>query len=102
MKDLDRRNFMGKAGRFAAGLGTIYIAATLPGCGNKGVGTAPIEPGPAASPEDIPVPQEAKVPPTGLVVVKGSDTSNMLRAGLEAWGGLQSLEIGRASCRERV
>ena len=93
MQELDRRKFMGKAGRIAAGLGALYVAATIPGCGSKGGGTAPTDQGPAATPEDIPVPRETTPPPAGLVVVEGTDATKMLRAGLEAWGGMQALSM---------
>ncbi len=93
MQDLDRRKFIGKTARVAAGLGALYIAATVPGCGNSTGERAEIEQGPAAELEDIAAPQETKQPPAGLVVVKGSDAADMLRTGLEAWGGLQALNV---------
>jgi uncharacterized protein (DUF362 family) len=93
LQDLDRRKFLKRSGSVAAGLGALYIAATVPGCGNNTSERAEIEQGPPAEPEDIPVPQETKPPPSSLVVVKGSDAAAMLRAGLEAWGGLQTLNV---------
>jgi uncharacterized protein (DUF362 family) len=90
LHDMDRRKFLGKAGGIAAGLGALYIAATVPGCGTKDGGTAPDEESVPAEPTDIPTPQETAVPPAGLVVVKGA---NMLHAGLEAWGGLEVLNM---------
>jgi uncharacterized protein (DUF362 family) len=93
LQDVDRRKFIGKTGRMAAGLGALYIAATVPGCGNSAGERTEIEEGPAAEPEDIPVPHESKQPSAGLVIVKGSNAADMLRAGLEAWGGLQVLNV---------
>lgn len=92
MENCDRRKFLGKAGRIAGGLGALYLAATLPGCGN-GNESCPADEGPEASPGDLPEPETAAEPAAGLVVVKGVDAAEMLRAGLEAWGGLEALNL---------
>ena len=93
MQEVDRRKFLGKAGSIAAGLGALYIAATVPGCGKEASETCPTDEGPEAAPEEIPSPSQAAPPPPGLVVVKGTDPRAMLRGGLEAWGGLQALNL---------
>ena len=93
MQELDRRRFLAKAGSIAAGLGALYVAATVPGCGGGASDTCPVEEGPKASPDEIPAPDGGAERPAGLVVVKGSDPSAMLRKGLEAWGGLEALDL---------
>ncbi|NPV58727.1 MAG: DUF362 domain-containing protein [Actinobacteria bacterium] len=93
MQELDRRRFLGKVGAAAAGLGALYLAATIPGCGGGEGDTCPVEEGPEATPEEIPTPDQALTRPAGLVVVKGSDPAAMLRKGLEAWGGLGALNL---------
>jgi len=90
---MDRRKFLGKAGGVAAGLGALYLAATLPGCGGGGASdTCPVDGGLEASAGDIPAPAP-ETAPAGLVVVKGSDPAAMLRAGLESWGGMAVLSV---------
>jgi uncharacterized protein (DUF362 family) len=84
---VNRREFLGKAGSVAAGLGALYLAAVLPGCGKDGSGTCPVDEGPQASTEDLPSPQPVAEAAPGLVVVKGGDAAAMLRRGLEEWGG---------------
>lgn len=88
---MNRREFLGKAGSVAAGLGALYLAAVLPGCGGDGGGTCPVEEGPEASTEELPAPEPAAEEMPGLVVVKGDDPAAMLRRGLEEWGGLARL-----------
>lgn len=90
---MDRRKFLGRAGAAAAGLGALYIAATIPGCGGNASDTCPVDEGPVAVAEDIPAPAPAPTPVRGLVVVKGSDPALMLRKGLEAWGGAAALGL---------
>ncbi|RJP30796.1 MAG: DUF362 domain-containing protein [Actinobacteria bacterium] len=92
MQELDRRKFLGKAGTIAAGLGALYIAATIPGCGSNASDTCPVDEGPEAAPEEVPAPVQT-TPAAGLVVVKGTDPAAMLRKGLEAWGGLAALDL---------
>jgi uncharacterized protein (DUF362 family) len=92
LQEVDRRNFLSKAGGIAAGLGALYIAATVPGCGGSS-DTCPVDEGEAATPEDIPAPVEAETPPSGLVVARGADPAAQLRAGLEAWGGLSAMGL---------
>ena len=91
MQKLDRRRFLSKAGTIAAGLGALYVATTVPGCGNNASDTCPVDEGEDAAPEEIPAPIEAESSPFGLVVAKGGDPANVLRAGMEAWGGLEAL-----------
>ncbi len=93
LQELDRRKFLGKAGTVAAGLGALYLAAIIPGCGGGASDTIPVDEGPEAAPEEIPAPAKTTTQPAGLVVVKGSDPAAMLRRGLEAWGGLESLGL---------
>lgn len=92
MRELERRRFLGQAGRVAAGLGALYLATAIPGCGGNS-DTCPVEVGPQAAPDEIPTPPGPKEVPSGLVVVKGSDPAAMLRRGLEAWGGLGALSV---------
>ena len=93
LPELDRRKFLGKAGTIAAGLGALYIATAVPGCGKKPGATATAEEGPTAAPEEIPAPAQATPPPPGLVVARGTDPARTLRAGLAAWGGLHTLNL---------
>ena len=93
MQELDRRKFIGKAGTIAAGLGALYLAATIPGCGENAGDTCPVDQGPQAAPEEIPTPAENVQPAPGLVVVRGTDPAAMLRKGLETWGGLEALNL---------
>jgi len=94
LQELDRRKFIGKAGTIAAGLGALYLAATIPGCGSNAGDTCPVDEGPEAAPEEIPAPVQAEsVAPAGLVVVRGTDPAAMLRKGLEARGGLEGLSL---------
>ena len=92
MQEMDRRKFLGKAGTVAAGLGAFYLASTIPGCGSNAGNTGMVDEGPEATAEEIPTPAQT-APPSGLVVVKGSDPVSMLRKGLEAWGGLAALGL---------
>ena len=87
-----RREFLGKAGSVAAGLGALYLAAVLPGCG-KGGETCPVDEGLEASPGELPSPQPAAEAPLGLVVVRGDDPAAMLRRGVEERGGPASLNV---------
>jgi uncharacterized protein (DUF362 family) len=89
---MDRRKFLGKAGSVAVGLGALYLASTIPGCGNNASDTCPVDEGPGATAEEIPSPVQT-APPSGLVVVKGADPAMMLRKGLEVWGGLTALNL---------
>ena len=41
MEKLERRKFLAKAGKIAAGLGGLYLAATIPGCGKPNGGSSP-------------------------------------------------------------
>ncbi len=93
MQEMDRRRFLGKAGGVAAGLGALYLAATIPGCGGGAGDTCPVDEGPEAAAEEIPAPVPTTAPAPGLVVVKGNDPAAMLRKGLEAWGGMASLGL---------
>jgi uncharacterized protein (DUF362 family) len=93
MQEMDRRKFLGKAGSVAAGLGALYIVATIPGCGRSSSDTSPVDEGPEATAEEIPAPAPTTIPAAGLVVVKGSDPALMLRKGLEAWGGMEALAL---------
>ncbi|MDY6796215.1 MAG: DUF362 domain-containing protein [Actinomycetota bacterium] len=93
MENLDRRGFLGKAGRIAAGLGGLYIVSTLPGCGKNGEEECPVDEGPRASPSEIPSPDGTVESYPGLVVVRGSKADDMLLAGLEAWGGMEALVL---------
>lgn len=88
--DMDRREFLEKIGKAALGLGGIYMAVHLPGCGG-GEEPCPVEEGPEGSPEDVPAPVGGKVA-SGLVVVRGKDPAAMLRAGIQEWGGLERLD----------
>ncbi len=92
MEELDRRKFLAKAGKIAAGLGGLYVAATIPGCGKKqGEQSSDRETTPGSL-EEIPTPPASQAPPSnGLVVVRGSDPSAMAAKGIEAWGGLGAL-----------
>jgi uncharacterized protein (DUF362 family) len=90
---MDRRKFLENAGRVAAGMGALYVAATVPGCGRSASDRPGIEEGPPAEISDIPAPQESEHIPAGLVVARGSDATAMLRAGMEAWGGWQALDM---------
>ena len=92
MQQMDRRKFLGKAGSVAVGLGALYLASTIPGCGNNASDTCPVDEGPGATAEEIPSPVQT-APPSGLVVVKGADPAMMLRKGLEVWGGLTALNL---------
>jgi len=92
LQEMDRRKFLGKAGTVAAGLGALYLASTIPGCGSNAGNTGMVDEGPEATAEEIPAPVQT-APPSGLVVVKGSDPVSMLRKGLEAWGGLAALGL---------
>jgi uncharacterized protein (DUF362 family) len=94
LEELERRKFLAKAGKIAAGLGGLYLAATIPGCGKPNGGSSPQAESEPATPDEIPSPQpSATPPPAGLIVVKGSDQANMVSKGLEAWGGLSALAI---------
>lgn len=93
MRRLDRREFLEKAGSVAAGLGAIYLAAVLPGCGEDGSGTCPVDEGPQASTEELPSPQPVTEVPPGIVVVRGGDPSAVLRRGLEERGDLARLDL---------
>ncbi|MGQ9475268.1 MAG: DUF362 domain-containing protein [Actinomycetota bacterium] len=89
---MNRREFLEKAGRVVLGAGTIYLAGTLAGCGER-EGSCPVEGGVEGFPQDIPVPlgaEESEAFP-GLVVVRGNEPGSMLRAGLREWGGLERL-----------
>jgi len=92
LQQMDRRKFLGKAGSVAVGLGALYLASTIPGCGNNASDTCPVDEGPGATAEEIPSPVQT-APPSGLVVVKGADPAMMLRKGLEVWGGLTALNL---------
>ncbi len=91
LEELDRREFLGKAGSVAAGLGALYLAAVLPGCGKGESGTCPVDEGPEATPEEVPAPQEQQVAVPGLVVARGASPAAMLRRGLEERGELARL-----------
>ncbi len=91
MKTVDRRYFLEKMGRAALGLGGIYLGLTLSGCGGKETGTCPVEQGPEASPGELPAPRHGGEAFPGLVVVRGEKPENMVRRGLEEWGGLATL-----------
>lgn len=94
MEELERRKFLGKAGRIAAGLGALYVAATIPGCGRGGGQTSSDDEATPATPEEIPSPEvSAAPPPNGLVIVRGSDAPSIITKGLQAWGGLASLNM---------
>lgn len=93
MQEMDRREFLGRAGSIAAGLGALYAAAAIPGCGGGDDASCPVDEGPEASPQDLPVPAQTAAPPAGLVVVKGSDAARMLRAGMAAWGGMEAVGV---------
>lgn len=86
---MDRREFLERAGKAALGLGGLYLAAVLPGCG--GQEACPVEEGPQASAQDLPAPEKGG-DFTGLVVVRGNDPAAMLRVGLLEWGGLERLQ----------
>ena len=56
MQELERRDFLGKAGKVAIGLGALWAAATIPGCGRRpGEQAPPAENAPATT-EQIPAP----------------------------------------------
>jgi uncharacterized protein (DUF362 family) len=93
LQELDRRKFLGKAGGIAAGLGALYIAATVPGCGSGASETCPTDEGPLAEAGEIPAPAQADQQQAGIVVVRGFDPASMLRSGLDAWGGLAALGL---------
>jgi uncharacterized protein (DUF362 family) len=99
---LDRRRFLHKAGKIAGGLGALYLAATLPGCGQSGEEACPVDEGPEASTEELPSPQETVEPPSGLVVVKGKSPAEMLQAGIVVWGGAEALDISGKSVLIKV
>lgn len=93
MEKLDRRKFLHKAGKIAGGLGALYLATTLPGCGQGGEEACPVEGGPRAAAEELPSPGGAVEPPAGLVVVKGENAAEMLQAGIVVWGGAEALDL---------
>jgi len=90
---LDRRKFLSKAGKIAGGLGALYLASTLPGCGRGGEETCPVDGGPQATAEELPSPGEAAEPRAGLVVVRGGNAAEMLQAGIVVWGGAEALGL---------
>lgn len=89
---LDRREFLEKAGMAAMGLGSLYLAMSLPGCGGKNSGTCPTDQGPMAEEGDLPQPHKGAAIPSGIVVVTGRDPREMLRVGIREWGGLEALK----------
>ena len=93
MRDIDRRQFLERAGSMAAGLGLLYVASTVPGCGPRNGGEEAGGEDSMASAEEVPAPREGTAAFEGLVVVKGADRAAMLRAGLEAWGGLENAGV---------
>jgi len=92
LQEFDRREFLEKAGSVAAGLGALYLAAVLPGCGKGESGTCPVDEGPPATAEELPSPQPVAEAPAGIVVVRGSDPATMLRRGLEERGDSARLD----------
>jgi uncharacterized protein (DUF362 family) len=99
---LDRRKFLHKAGKIAGGLSALYLAATLPGCGQDDNEACPVDDGPEASAEELPAPHQAAGPPAGLVVVKGKDPAEMLQAGIVVWGGAEALDLSGKSVLIKV
>lgn len=89
---LGRREFLEKLGMGLVGLGGLYAAMALPGCGGGSPGTCPTEGGTAAEAGDIPAPAEGAGIYRGLVVAEGKDPRTTLRLGLHEWGGLEALE----------
>jgi uncharacterized protein (DUF362 family) len=93
LEELERRKLLGKAGRIAAGLGALYVAAAIPGCGRTRGEEPTVQEAPPGTTEDIPAPPASPVPANGLVIVHGNDPASMAAKGIEAWGGLAALGI---------
>jgi uncharacterized protein (DUF362 family) len=88
---LGRREFLEKLGLGLVGLGGLYAAMALPGCGGGSQGTCPTEGGTEAEAGDIPPPAGGEGIYRGLVVAGGKDPRAALREGLREWGGLESM-----------
>ena len=69
MQEMDRRNFLGKAGA-AAGLGALYLPRPSPAAAGA-TDTCPVDEGPRPRRRDPARPDAGPAP--GLVVVKGTD-----------------------------
>lgn len=88
MQEYERRDLLARAGRIAAGLGALWAATAIPGCGRPRSGRTSTEDNQQAPAGEIPAPPVSQAPgQSGLIVVHGSDPSKMVARGLEEWGG---------------